>query len=102
MRTNMPRTLFCFGLLALLTASIATQASAAAIKTELCSRKTGKQITVTVLKASADFYDVLNEDGERIVLQASGYEQCAAAATHQQAQQQQQPANPQPAPPPPA
>ena len=98
----MPRTLFCFGLLALLTASIATQASAAAIKTELCSRKTGKQITVTVLKASADFYDVLNEDGERIVLQASGYEQCAAAATHQQAQQQQQPANPQPAPPPPA
>jgi phosphate transport system substrate-binding protein len=72
----MPRSLICLGLLALLTASIATEARAAAIKTDLCSRRTGKKITVTVLKSSADFYDVLSEDGERIVLQASGYEQC--------------------------
>ncbi len=76
MRTDMPRSLICLGLLALLTASIATEARAAAIRTDLCSRKTGKKITVTVLKSSADFYDVLSEDGERIVLQASGYEQC--------------------------
>ena len=77
MKTSMHRSLFCLGLAALFTASVAMEAGAAAIKTDLCSRKTGKRVTVTVLKASADFYDVLNEDGERIVLQASGYEQCA-------------------------
>ena len=80
MRNNMPRSLICAGLLALFTASAVTEADAAAIKTDLCSRRTGKRITVTVLKVSADFFDVLNEDGERVVLQASGYEQCAAAA----------------------
>ncbi len=96
MRTNMPRSLFCFCLLALSMASAATEVSAAAIKTDLCSRRTGKRITVTVLKASAEFYDVLNEDGERIVLQASGYEQCS---TPPGAQQQPGSNNPPPAPP---
>lgn len=86
MKTSMHRSLCCLALAALLTASATMEAGAAAIKTDLCSRKTGKRATVTVLKASADFYDVLNEDGERIVLQASGYEQCAAAAAPAQPQ----------------
>ncbi len=95
MKTSMHRSLVCAGLLALFTAAIVTDAGAAAIKTDLCSRKTGKRMTVTLLKASADFYDILNEDGERIVLQASGYEQCAAAT----APAQPRPGNTPPAPP---
>ena len=96
MKTSMHRSLVCAGLLALFTAAIVTDAGAAAIKTDLCSRKTGKRMTVTLLKASADFYDILNEDGERIVLQASGYEQCAAAAA---APAQPRPGNTPPTPP---
>lgn len=90
----MHRSLFCAGLFALFTVSTLMQADAAAIKTDLCSRKTGKRMTVTVLKSSADFYDVLNEDGERIVLQASGYEQCAAAAAPAQPQSGNTPPTP--------
>ena len=90
----MHRSLFCAGLFALFTVSTLMEADAAAIKTDLCSRKTGKRMTVTVLKSSADFYDVLNEDGERIVLQASGYEQCAAAAAPAQPQSGNTPPTP--------
>jgi phosphate transport system substrate-binding protein len=68
----------CFGLLALLLTSIATEAPAAAYQIDLCSRKTGKRIRVTVLKSNSEFLDVLNEDGERIVLPATGYDQCSA------------------------
>ncbi len=74
----MPRLLFCFGLLALSMAFLATGARAAAIKTELCSRNTGNRITVTILRADAEHYEVLNEDGEHVVFNRGSFEPCAS------------------------
>src|SRR5262249_29696600 len=57
---------------------IPLRADAAAYQIDLCSRKTGKRMRVTVLKSNSEFLDVLNEDGEHIILQATSYDQCAA------------------------
>src|SRR5215472_13181903 len=76
MRSGVFGCILCFGLLLLFT-SIATEAGAAAYQIDLCSRRTGKRIRATVLKSNSEFLDVLNEDGEHIILQANSYDQCS-------------------------
>ncbi|MGA7326311.1 MAG: phosphate ABC transporter substrate-binding/OmpA family protein [Rhodomicrobium sp.] len=64
--------------LAALILAIPSRVDGAAYQIDLCSRKTGKRTRVTVLKSNSEFLDVLNEDGEHIILQANNYEQCPA------------------------
>jgi phosphate transport system substrate-binding protein len=52
------------------------ETSAAALQIELCSRKTGKHKKVTILESNSEFLDVLDEDGERMSLPATAYDQC--------------------------
>jgi phosphate transport system substrate-binding protein len=77
MRSGVFGWLLCSGLITLFITSIATEADAAAYQIDLCSRRTGKRIRVIVLKSNSEFLDVLNEDGEHIILQANSYDQCS-------------------------
>jgi phosphate transport system substrate-binding protein len=76
MRTVNFRLLLCLVTIGLFFTLSVKEASAAALQIELCSIKTGKHKKVTVLESNSEFLDVLDEDGERMSLPATGYQQC--------------------------